>query len=95
VPVDESSKTAYFCAWLQDFGLRLGNSLKRSKCFIAELSAVMSVKLGGTELVNPGETGWLENYGVGVTSAGLLIHTGPGGDGGIGKWRTKRSGWAE
>lgn len=42
--------------------------------------------------VNPGETGRLDNYSSGVTSVGLLIHAAPGSRGGIGGWRTKRSG---
>jgi hypothetical protein len=46
------------------------------------------------EAVNLGETDRLGNYWAGETSKGLLIQAGPGSAGGIGAWRTKRSGWA-
>ena len=46
------------------------------------------------ELVNPDETGRLDNYCVIGTSVGLLIQAGPGNAGGRGTWRTKRSGCA-
>ena len=47
------------------------------------------------EFVNPSETFGGSNQLAGITSsAGRLIHAGPGSSGGSGALRTKRSGWA-
>ena len=64
---------------------------------LADLQSALGSPEGAAaaaELVNPDETGRLDNYCVIGTSVGLLIQAGPGNAGGRGAWRTKRSGCA-
>ena len=75
-----------------DLGIS-GRSAERRTGFREVVSRVCLGEVGA-ELVNPDETGRLDNYCVIGTSVGLLIQAGPGNAGGRGTWRTKRSGCA-
>jgi hypothetical protein len=66
-------------------------------CIAAVMVAVqMPARLASSEFVNPFETAGSVNHWIVdiASSAGRLIHAGPGSRGGFGAWRTKRSGWA-
>jgi hypothetical protein len=73
--------------------VRLANLRQQEQSGVTEGERAKDDQVGA-EAVNPGETGWLDNYCGGETSAGLLIQAGPGKPGGTGAWRTKRSGCA-